>query len=322
MQDWMQNAATQAAVDAPVVSDAPSVVPGRVLHIDGDMIAYWAGGNEDTSVQVSRNTALNKIEAMGKYAGAERIVVHLTAESSSKADRYLIATVKPYQGQRKGKGKPQNWAYLRSWMESYEGHSFSVKLWATREADDGLAWMAYLYGGEHVICTKDKDMRMLPGWHQNWDTMALHYVPRGCYDLVHDDKQYGHKWFWLQMLHGDGADNIPGLPKIRNGKGNFVLCGEVGAKNALLDTTCNAEACNVVAQAYRDYYDDDAGGMMMAEQALLLWLRTDKACSLYDVLKITGESLRPAIAAIESRVKGMYAEAHRLTGVSPTRQDA
>ena len=28
----------------------PPVVPGRVLHIDADMLAYWSGGSEDTSI--------------------------------------------------------------------------------------------------------------------------------------------------------------------------------------------------------------------------------------------------------------------------------
>lgn len=319
--DWMQQAASAAAIDAPVVSTAPPVVPGRVLHIDGDMIAYWAGGSEGTTVQTSRAIAINKIEAMMTWAAAERTVVHLTSAGSSKANRFLISTVKPYQGQRKSGRKPQNWGYLREWMETYSGPAFSIKLWATREADDGLAWMAYLYSGKHVICTKDKDMRMLPGWHQDWDNLSLHYIETGCYDAVVNEKQYGHKWFWLQILHGDTADNIPGLPKVRNSKGNFVQCGEKTAIDLLCDTTCNAEAFEIVRSAYADYYDDQ-WCVMMAEQALLLWLRTDKACSIYDVLKVSGEALRPGIAQIEQRVKGLYAEAHRLTGISPTRQDA
>lgn len=322
---WMQEAANAAATASPMVSTAPPVTPGRVLHIDGDMIAYWAGGREDTSVAQSRAVALNKIEALGTQSGADKIVVHLTAESSSKADRFLIATVKEYQGQRKSGRKPQNWGYLRNWMETYQGLVYKVKLWATREADDGLAWMAFASTASpatvpSVTCTKDKDMRMLPGWHIDWDTMAMHFVPHGCYDMVVNELQYGHKWFWLQTLQGDGADYIPGLPSIRNNKGNFVQCGEKAAQRALIDTNCNEEAFGIVKQAYMDYYDD-TWCVMMAEQALLLWLRTDKACSYYDVLKVTGESLRPGIAAIEARVKEKYAEAHKFSGVSPIRQD-
>lgn len=320
---WMQAAANAAAEQEPCVSQAPEIVPGRVLHIDGDMIAYWAGGNDDTTIETSRNVAANKIDTMREYAGAERVIVHLTAASSTKGDRFLISTVKPYQGQRKSGRKPKNWAYLREWLETYTGPAFRVKNWATREADDGLAFFAYYDGAECVMCTKDKDMRMLPGLHMDWDTMALTFVPRGAYSVVSGGLQYGHKWFWLQMLQGDTADNIPGLPYYVDEKGSKKQCGPATAEKFLADTTSNVDAFVTVRTLYESFYDSDWPHRMM-EQALLLWLRHDRDADMGNVWSIFPHipPLAHALDLIRNRVKDKYDEAHRLTGQSPARQDA
>jgi DNA polymerase-1 len=310
----MHNAVEATAADAPPMNPVPPELPGRVLHIDGDILAYWAGGKEDTSVGVSRTIALNKIAQMQEYSGAERVVVHLTAASSTKGDRFIIATVKPYQGQRKSGSKPKNWAYLREWLETYSGPAFRVKTWATREADDGLAAMAYHSKGNLVIATKDKDMRMLPGWHLDWDTLAMVHVPVGTYDLVHDGKQYGIKWFWLQMLQGDTADNIPGLP-MYNGK----PVGPKTAENMLHLAEDRYTAQGRVELAYQQYYGDgwvDA----LVEQALLLWLRNDPHASIYNVLEVVGTAnmYYRALHEISKRIQGVYDEANRITSQVPS----
>jgi len=320
--EWMKAAANAVADATPHLVAAPPIVEGRRIHVDGDMIAYWAGGNEDTPVAASRGIAASKIEAMRMQAGAENVVLHLTATSSSKADRYMVATAKPYQGQRKSGRKPQNWEYLRNWMESYVGPAFKVKLWGTREADDGIAWMMHHYKGEHVLATKDKDMRMLPGWHMDWDNMSMLHVPVGTFDLVHDGKQYGHKWFWLQCLQGDTADNVPGLPRYHLGDGKLKQIGEKTAVSVLDGVDNNDDAYRVVRELYSSYYDIHWADAFV-EQALLLWLRTDKEASPYNLLTLINDPpLRRAIDSVVTRIKEKYAEAHRITGVSPARQDA
>jgi DNA polymerase-1 len=317
MQAWMTAAAQQVADSSPHMRSALPVVEGRVIHVDGDMIAYWAGGGEDMPIDVSRRIAANKIEAMREYAGAASVVLHLTAASSTKADRFMIATQKPYQGQRKSGRKPKNWGYLREWMEAYTGPAFRVKLWATREADDGLAFFAYHYNGQHVIATKDKDMRMLPGWHIDWDTMELFFVPMHAFDVVHKEKQYGHKWFWLQMLQGDTADNIPGLPKWGG-----VPCGEVKASKLLDGVETNDAAFDIVSMGYDLHYADGWQDAML-EQALLLWLRTDRHATFEDVYTVLPPShFDAAMQRLKTRIKEKYDEAHKLTGQSPARQDA
>lgn len=314
MSDWMQQAADAAAAASPVETVAPPTVPGRVLDVDADMVCYWAGGNDETSVQTSRMTALNKIEFMREMSGSGAVVCHLTADSSTKADRRIIATVKPYQGQRKGSRKPKNWGYLRDFFTNYRGPLFTTKVWATREADDGICYAAHsrpLKLGEtpnRVIASADKDMRMIPGWHIDWNTGELVEVPFGSFEVWNAarDKLFGHKWFWMQMLQGDTADNIPGLPAL-DGK----PVGEKRAEKLLAHCESSDDCFDVVTAAYELEYQA-AWRERFLEQAALLWMRRDAASSWRDVLRWLGVEWPAEEARLEQRIKEAYAEAQSL----------
>ena len=303
----------------------PDVVPGRVLDVDGDLLCYWAGGNDDTSVGQSRANALRKIEFMRAQSGCESVVVHMSAASCTKGDRRIIATVKPYQGQRKSDRRPKNWAYLRDFFESYEGPLFRVKVWATREADDGIAYMAYHADTDNgktpnrVIATGDKDLRMLPGWHIDWQTAELVEVPMGAFEVYNKDrsKLYGTKWFWVQMLQGDTADNIPGLPKL-DGK----PVGPVRAEKLLCGLSDDSAALDAVTSAYAfEYGDVEEWTDRFVEQGLLLWLRRDRAGSVRDLQDwLVGmayqdnadEAFAEAFDRMEQRIKEAYEQAESL----------
>ena len=185
-------------------------VPGRVLFIDADMLCYQCGGNDDTDVATSRRILKSKIDLFVEASGAERVVLGLTGEGSTKGDRAVIAYTKPYQGQRKGH-KPKNWQYLRNYIA--DGLAGPVKAVFDREADDLAGFMSEQYPGKSVLCSRDKDFRMLPGLHLNWDTYELVEVKPDVFGVEYGGKLYGHKWWAVQMLWGDSADNIPGLPK-------------------------------------------------------------------------------------------------------------
>ncbi|QOI69524.1 exonuclease [Xanthomonas phage Xaa_vB_phi31] len=247
-------------------------VEGMPLHIDGDYAAYYCAGNDETSPGTARQNLLDRIERAKQVSGATRVIVHLSDRACDKGLRFFVAQSKPYQGQRNTGRKPQNWDYLREYMETYEGDAFEVKNWIDREADDGMAYVseaAYKIGRPGAVLTADKDMRMFAGLHIVWKTFEMVEVTPGTYDLMHDGKQYGHKWFWMQMLMGDTADNIMGLPRV----------GEVAAVKALAGTTSNAEAYPIVLDMYRSKMGD-AYADHFVEQAALLWMRTDKGAYL------------------------------------------
>ncbi|WP_320535307.1 phosphodiesterase [Robbsia andropogonis] len=299
MRPGLAEKIARAAQESPQFGKGtfPGLVAGRVLHLDGDYMAYFCAGNDDTLPGRARSNAMERIETTRIMSGSESVVVHLSASGCSKAHRYLIATVKPYQGHRNGR-KPKNWLYLREVLEHYEGPRFRPKVWTTREADDGMAYCAAK--GDIVISTRDKDMRMLPGLHINWISQILTEVPRGAYDVIGaDELQYGLKWFYLQMLQGDTADHIPGLPKLFG-----QACGDARAEKYLAGTTCKEEAYDRVQAAYAGHYGDrwpDA----LVEQAGLLWLRTDAQASIGNVAEAfpACPHISGALERLQSRVE-------------------
>lgn len=253
--------------------------PDTLLLIDGDGLAYYCAGGDDTPPDGARQRLYEKIASAQRATGALSVKILLTASGSMKGDRYAISRVKPYQGHRAGSKRPKNWGLLRDVLErrsvletsSLPGPArFKVESTATAEADDLFAKYAYAAPDNVVIYTQDKDMRMLPGWHLIWDTHALFKVNPG-ESPVHDGKQYGVRWFWLQMLQGDTADNIPGLPYYRDVFDKLKRVGPVTAE-AILDSDLPYD--EAVRRAYASYYGERALEEML-EQACLLWLRKD-----------------------------------------------
>ncbi len=240
-----------------------------LLLVDGDGLAYYCAGADGTEPEKAYSWVTEMVDTFATMTGARDTRILLTAEASPKGGRYAVATVKPYQGQRKTGRRPENWAVLRRYLEA--GRAGPVQISTTAEADDLFAYHAdqdYTV----AIASQDKDMRMIPGLHVLWDRTRLFYVPKG-ESPVHLDKQYGHRWFWEQMLQGDTADNIPGLPLLYGKK-----CGEVGARkffDALRyedlrepDAIALVEVRKAYANLYRGEGDD-----RFLEQACLLWMR-------------------------------------------------
>lgn len=283
------------------------VVPRRRVHIDADMLAYQCGGNDETDVATSRRILKSKIDLFKDASGAEGVLLHLTASGSTKGDRAAIAYTKPYQGQRKGH-RPKNWQYLRDYMA--DGLAGPVKQWYDREADDGFGFISANCPLD-VIATRDKDMRMLPGRHLNWDTYELIEVKPDVFGVEHGGKLYGHKWFWTQMLWGDAADNIPGLPKHPDFPRGV---GEVAASKLLAFAGDDDSAAQAVAQAYKAHWGDEWADRY-AEQASLLWIRRTNQAPIAEWAAYlpVGPQLKAAVERMLTRVNLLKEEAACLS---------
>lgn len=312
----MLSGALSAAV-AAAVEDAPSIVvkgiekvPGRYLLVDGDYLAYYCAGGDHTTIGDARMRLMQRLDDMKTLAGAEHIALHLTATGSHKGWRYIVAQQRPYQGNREGSARPKNWAALRDFLESYKGLAFRQKIWGSREADDGIALhAAMLPYGKAVIAMKDKDSQMITGaLHLDWDTYELTEVPADTYEVENSaGRMFGHKWFWLQMLMGDSADNIPGVPQILSHTGKMVQCGNARARDALVMTHDNESAFMIVSAAYHRYYHEKWFAVF-CEQAALLWMRNDKDAKLDGFLQVIpnndrGNAVREMAARMVARVQ-------------------
>lgn len=253
-------------------------VEGMPVHIDGDYLCYYCAGNDETSPGEARQRAIDRIKRAMEVSGATRAIIHMSTVDCNKGYRFLVTDgakhSKPYQGQRDKGRKPQNWQVLRDWIDDYSGDLFTVVQWRDREADDGMAWAAeqsFKLERPGAVLTADKDMRMFAGLHIVWKTFEMVMVDPGCYDKFCGGLQYGHKWFWQQMVMGDTADFILGLPG----------AGKVAAEKTLAGTTNNLEAYHKVLDLYKSKLGDDYADHFV-EQAVLLWMRTDAKAFVLD----------------------------------------
>ena len=113
-------------------------VQGRTLVLDGDGPCYVISSTVkrlDTAIRNYQQYILTQLF----LTKSQDCRIHLTAKDSTKAGRYNVKAIKPYQGQRKGKDKPALLEPLReaialpqNWLPEFE-----VLLHRELEADDG-----------------------------------------------------------------------------------------------------------------------------------------------------------------------------------------
>lgn len=208
-------------------------VQGRVVHIDADFLAYQVSAESkeelDTTNKVPRKSvedmqhnAKNAVEHIMRLAGGTSYHLHTTPSGSSKGGRPEYAITKEYQANRKSsEEKPEFLDHIRSWLVRELGGTAHLD----QEADDGMsqaAWAAHEAGTGNlcVIASKDKDLLMCPGWHLMPDDSLENAGNLFGHIWIDDTKStkkcmgLGTKFFWAQLLMGDPADNIGGLPAV------------------------------------------------------------------------------------------------------------
>jgi len=207
--------------------ELPAPVKGRVLHVDADFLAYQCSaekvdGSDQKTFDDMKHNAGVIVNTMKLLAGATDVHLHLTPSGSDKGRRFELAIQREYQGNRQDKPKPR---YLHI-MRDYMAGAFPATNHFLCEADDGMSSQQYaaILAGQadkSIIASKDKDLNQVPGLHLDWDTGTI--IEAGTFGEVYLRTRpsgtkvlsgYGQKFFWAQMLVGDTADNIQGLPKL------------------------------------------------------------------------------------------------------------
>lgn len=211
----------------------------------------------------------NKINNILAIVGATSYQGYLTGKNNF---REKIAVSRPYKGNRLQE-KPFHYKNLRAYMVG----KWNAIIVNGMEADDAMAIEQY---GDYVssykvangllfedkdaltlstiICTRDKDLRQVPGWHYGWE---LGNQPS--FGPKYISEEEGMRFFYKQCLMGDRVDNIEGLPK----------CGPVKAEKILGDTQVSTEMFQRVREAYRGFYGDTTlADENLLENARLLWM--------------------------------------------------
>lgn len=222
----------------------------------------WVAGQEDLEIipfiEIEpQSHALNIVKNLiMKCMEATKADSYSAYLSPSHTFRHDIATIKPYKGNRDPNAKPYWYKEIKEYMIKYHGAMTTDKV----EADDilGVKQCGELltHAGEihpyvsdldaTVICTIDKDLDMVPGWHYNWSKDEKYFI-------TPEQALYN---FYMQLLTGDPTDNIQGVKGL----------GKAKAAKILAD--CNDPDCmfEVSLQAYEGNYRD------MEENGRLLWI--------------------------------------------------
>ena len=158
--------------------------------------------------------------------------------------RLTVDSTKPYKGNRDPEYKPAHYTAIKDYM--YNHHPCETA--NGMEGDDLMGIRQMESGGNTVICSIDKDMLMIPGWHYNLD--------KG--NMFEQDPDGANYVFFKQLITGDSTDNIPGL------RG----WGEKKAEKLLAEWP-PYEWWTVIAEEYQEQYGDQ---WVIYEQAYLLWI--------------------------------------------------
>jgi len=188
--------------------------------------------------------------------------------------RFETAKKKEYKGQRVQE-KPFHYANIREYMLA----NYECVIAEGMEADDMICVELIRNGNalSVICCSRDKDLRMVPGMHFGWECgrqpqfgpqrvdflgelrLKEHVSAKGVRSYT--IKGEGIKFFYSQLITGDGTDNIPGLPG----------GGPVLAFKSLADCGSEELLFERVAGLYEAKYGED-WRVELIEQADLLWM--------------------------------------------------
>lgn len=190
-----------------------------------------------------------------------KVRLFLTGEGNF---REKVAVTKPYKGNRDPLHKPKWYKEIKEYLIRY----WNAEVVDGIEADDSLGIIqmeAYNYNkskhsrrgdprdiqaacsGMHggkgtIICSNDKDMSQIPGWHYDFTKKNKYWV----------SEEEADRWFYIQLLAGDPTDNIPGIPGV----------GIKTAQKLLKDCTTEKEMYDVCWKAYGKHISPEWSGAL------------------------------------------------------------
>lgn len=241
--------------------------------IDADIMCYEMGSAVDRDGipidwPLVRSRVDMKINHILWMTEATSWSGYLTAQNKTNF-RFEVATIKGYKAHRAKKDKP----YWYQDVYDYIAGMNNITVVEGQEADDAMSiyqWrnltsVLETYGPEHitentdtVICTRDKDLLMVPGWHYAWPSYSQEEREPFWISPIE-----GLRNFYKQLLTGDAADNIPGLYGI-GPSSNFLR------KMDTVET--ELEMFAYVQELYEKYYGS-YWKFFLLENGRLLWMR-------------------------------------------------
>lgn len=256
------------------------------LIVDGDILLYRCGfaaerqkylvqkGDEHVELD-SAKEAKSEVERSGKgiiwtrreveplenavaniNRAIDTMLEELWTKNTGKLDIYLtgkgnfresLAVTKTYKDNRDPTHRPKHYRALKEHL---------IKRWNGRvingqEADDAVGIHAYsLYTDDYIVVSNDKDLDQISGFHYDWTTKRSWYIT----------EEQALKTFYIQLLAGDTADNIPGVVSVAKATEAIEECAD--------PHECSLKVKELYEKAYPDYWAD-----RVEEISELVWIR-------------------------------------------------
>lgn len=227
-----------------------------IAAIDADSLIYIIAWNhrehyDETLVKESCDSFLRDILTL---TGSTQ---YLGVFSGHKCFRHRIYKFAEYKGNRKEK---EEWTIR--WEKTIKDHYINKHGFVTAvdlEADDVVAAMCTLDWEGVVICSPDKDLKQIPGWHYDYraqvkkvDFDASEVIREG---MLMIPDAFAYRFFWTQMLTGDPGDGVYGI----------IGMGDVKAKKLLDECMDPMMYFSVVKGAYKKAYGPHYGEIIFWE---------------------------------------------------------
>lgn len=296
--------------------DIKAIIAGRVCQCDADGAIYDVA-HPSERLEANFKMLLKRLEHLRCQSGSQWLMSHITMEL--KGGRTEIAHYGKYQNKRhvhRTEGMAERVKSLRQKLAVYQSDTIFPAPQYFIEADDSMVTAheerIKQYGFESsIIATNDKDMNMATGYVMNLRTYEITSLTDGTFGHIKYYKKpskqgkvigRGTKFFWAQMLYGDAADTIAGVPLLAGvlvDKYNPMkrptrairrdsTVGPSLAVDILSGTTNDKSAYNRVKQCYMGYWGSH-WKFFLFEMAFLLWMkRSNDVCDVLPFLQSCG----------------------------------
>lgn len=185
--------------------------------LDGDIYCFRAAAsseNEDLEIAIWRMEEM--IDNTLAETGADEFSIFLSGENNFRYDIY------PEYKANRPKERPRHLKALKDYLiEKYR-----AQVSDGCEADD-LLGIEQCKSDDTIICSIDKDLRMIPGNHYSFEIRGTNNGKQWVRpaDLCKVSEFAGLHHFYKQVLVGDSTDNIKGASGIGKVKAERILEG-------------------------------------------------------------------------------------------------
>ena len=212
--------------------------------LDGDLIVYRVGyTTEDVDATIACLRSRDMVERILSQVNVDHFRIFLTADQDLTAFRRQIY---PEYKANRVKPRPKWYQDIRDFLQI----QYEAEVCYGIEADDALGILQTQNQDRSIICSIDKDLKQIPGYH---------------YHFVKEEKSYvtpeeGLRVFYTQLLTGDSSDHIKGIYGLGPKKAEQILSGLVD-EQALFDKV-------------RSVYANDVE-MLMNGRCLHIWKKAE-----------------------------------------------